>query len=209
MSLSCPLAPDLRNVLLLSPLQPHRQLHANVLAEQSRLHSRCRHIHHRYLLNCRYSSAANNSSSSSQHNTNGKDEDEPADLTRPFQEMHVTPKKQLLLTPMKTLPFSPSQFLNGSALSAAVAAAEESAAVMSTPVGPSAPKPSAALTPVRNAFRTPLRGGNPPFLVTRTPTPFKDALAEMEKKGGPINYVVRQFDPLHPFFFYFVTQDYP
>lgn len=65
---------------------------------------------------------------------------------------------------------------------------------MSTPVSASAPKPSAALTPVRRGdsyitFRTPLRGAQE--LVTRTPTPFKDALAEMEKKGGPINYIVR------------------
>ena len=67
---------------------------------------------------------------------------------------------------------------------------------MSTPVCPSAPKPSALLTPVTRggcvadyvALRTPLRGNQE--LVTRTPTPFKDALAEMEKKGGPINYIV-------------------
>jgi len=52
---------------------------------------------------------------------------------------------------------------------------------MSTPVCPSAPKPSALLTPVT-------RGGC--VRITRTPTPFKDALAEMEKKGGPINYIV-------------------
>lgn len=66
---------------------------------------------------------------------------------------------------------------------------------MSTPVCPSAPKPSALLTPVTRgcvadyvALRTPLRGNHE--LITRTPTPFKDALAEMEKKGGPINYIV-------------------
>lgn len=66
---------------------------------------------------------------------------------------------------------------------------------MSTPVCPSAPKPSALLTPVTRggiadyvALRTPLRGNQE--LITRTPTPFKDALAEMEKKGGPINYIV-------------------
>ena len=67
---------------------------------------------------------------------------------------------------------------------------------MSTPVCASAPKPSALLTPVTRgglvadyvALRTPLRGNHE--LVTRTPTPFKDALAEMEKKGGPINYIV-------------------
>lgn len=68
---------------------------------------------------------------------------------------------------------------------------------MSTPVCASAPKPSALLTPVTRggcaiadyvALRTPLRGNQE--LITRTPTPFKDALAEMEKKGGPINYIV-------------------
>lgn len=70
-------------------------------------------------------------------------------------------------------------------------------AIMSTPVCASAPKPSALLTPVTRggcviadyvALRTPLRGNQE--LITRTPTPFKDALAEMEKKGGPINYIV-------------------
>lgn len=63
---------------------------------------------------------------------------------------------------------------------------------MSTPVSASAPKPSAALTPVSRGdytnLRTPHRGSQEP--ITRTPTPFKDALAEMEKKGGPINYIV-------------------
>lgn len=72
-------------------------------------------------------------------------------------------------------------------------------AIMSTPVSASAPKPSALLTPVTRStssgngeyatHRTPMRGNQE--LVTRTPTPFKDALAEMEKKGGPINYIVR------------------
>jgi len=63
---------------------------------------------------------------------------------------------------------------------------------MSTPVSASAPKPSAALTPVSRSdytnLRTPHRASQDP--VTRTPTPFKDALAEMEKKGGPINYIL-------------------
>lgn len=62
---------------------------------------------------------------------------------------------------------------------------------MSTPVGPSAPKPSALLTPVTRGehvhLRTPLRGSQE--TITRTPTPFKNALAELEKRGGPINYV--------------------
>ena len=66
---------------------------------------------------------------------------------------------------------------------------------MSTPVSASAPKPSAALTPVSRSdytnLRTPHRASQDP--VTRTPTPFKDALAEMEKKGGPINYIVTHF----------------
>lgn len=80
---------------------------------------------------------------------------------------------------------------------------------MSTPVSASAPKPSALLTPVTRggevggsshsnndyvALRTPKRGTQE--LITRTPTPFKDALAEMEKKGGPINYIVSLFHTL-------------
>ena len=112
---------------------------------------------------------------------------ECTNLSKPFQEMHFTPKKQIQ-TPMKTLPFSPSQFLNSSSLIL-------TEAIMSTPVSASAPKPSAALTPVSRGdytnLRTPHRGSQEP--ITRTPTPFKDALAEMEKKGGPINYIVRPF----------------
>lgn len=85
--------------------------------------------------------------------------------------------------------FGPKQFLSISS------SALHTEAIMSTPVCPSAPKPSALLTPVTRgcvadyvALRTPLRGNQE--LITRTPTPFKDALAEMEKKGGPINYIV-------------------
>ena len=123
------------------------------------------------------------------------DATECASLSKPFQEMHFTPRKQHPHTPMKTLPFSPSQFLNNSSLTMLTEA------IMSTPVSASAPKPSALLTPVTRgcalvgsageyivAQRTPLRGNQEQ--VTRTPTPFKDALAEMEKKGGPINYIV-------------------
>ena len=35
--------------------------------------------------------------------------EECASLNKPFQEMHFTPRKQQRHTPMKTLPFSPSQ----------------------------------------------------------------------------------------------------
>nr|CAH0102514.1 unnamed protein product [Daphnia galeata] len=123
---------------------------------------------------------------------------ECASLNKPFQEMHFTPRKNAH-TPMKTLPFSPSQFLSNSV-------SIHTEAIMSTPVCPSAPKPSALLTPVTRggcvadyvALRTPLRGNQE--LVTRTPTPFKDALAEMEKKGGPINYILNtptRFDDLN------------
>lgn len=80
------------------------------------------------------------------------------------------------------------QFLNSSSLIL-------TEAIMSTPVSASAPKPSAALTPVSRGdytnLRTPHRNSQEP--ITRTPTPFKDALAEMEKKGGPINYIVRNY----------------
>ncbi|XP_059353193.1 myb-related protein A-like [Daphnia carinata] len=123
---------------------------------------------------------------------------ECASLSKPFQEMHFTPRKNAH-TPMKTLPFSPSQFLSNSMLA-------HTEAIMSTPVCPSAPKPSALLTPVTRggcvadyvALRTPSRRNQE--LITRTPTPFKDALAEMEKKGGPIKYTLHtptRFDDLN------------
>lgn len=138
---------------------------------------------------------------------------ECASLNKPFQAMHFTPRKNVL-TPMKTLPFSPSQVdrflkiflfdMGGETIVLIIVDKQflslsssnlNTEAIMSTPVCPSAPKPSAHLTPVTRgcvadyvALRTPLRGNQE--IITRTPTPFKDALAEMEKKGGPINYIV-------------------
>lgn len=104
-------------------------------------------------------------------------------------------------TPKKSLPFSPSQFLNNPTLPSMcqMGALQRT----STPVrSGNIPHPHASIhdcpprqSPTRNSgserLHTPKlrRLENVESNLPRTPTPFKNALAELEKKGGPIEHL--------------------
>ncbi|CAH1255281.1 MYBL1 [Branchiostoma lanceolatum] len=115
----------------------------------------------------------------------------------PCKETDNTPQR----TPIKPLPFSPSQFLNTPDINAEV--------LTSTPICSRAPTSTTPVSGMLNTpatsvntsisimgkenkdaqeqvFRTPLMKRRLIDMTPRTPTPFKDALAELEKKGGKL-----------------------
>ncbi|XP_078681517.1 myb-related protein A-like isoform X1 [Branchiostoma floridae x Branchiostoma belcheri] len=110
----------------------------------------------------------------------------------PCKEADNTPQR----TPIKPLPFSPSQFLNTPDINTEM--------LTSTPICSRAPTSTTPVsgplnTPATNTsimgkenkdaqevFRTPLMKRRLIDMTPRTPTPFKDALAELEKKGGKL-----------------------
>lgn len=125
---------------------------------------------------------------------------ESGDFTAYSFAGHRTPPK---LTPIKQLPFSPSQFLNSPNLSFDVSLASTPVKRHGTPVRQYS-SPGLLVTPNPLPLQlakqqkvaeedlqcTPTKGYKIGSAVTpRTPTPFKNALAEVEKKIGSVNYM--------------------
>ncbi|GAB1605008.1 myb-related protein A-like isoform X2 [Argonauta hians] len=119
-------------------------------------------------------------------------------LGLPQKDVNRTPS----VTPIKNLPFSPSQFLNSPD-------AVFNRKVISTPVNALTPKsriskPDTLSTPYlklneiecKSLLKTPVICKDVLDTKPRTPTPFKNALAEMEKRNGPIKSNVEHLDEL-------------
>uniref|UniRef100_A0AAG5DCV1 Uncharacterized protein n=1 Tax=Anopheles atroparvus TaxID=41427 RepID=A0AAG5DCV1_ANOAO len=129
-----------------------------------------------------------------------------------------TEKMHLLspsITPIKPLPFSPSQFLNSPSLNLSFdqlpastpvkrAALKNDTSLLSTPVpakdsqmvqikkeSPKDPEKPAGANEEDGKIKTPLKdgggsGGKPPSLEPRTPTPFKNAMAELGRRRSEV-----------------------
>ncbi|XP_006814133.1 transcriptional activator Myb-like [Saccoglossus kowalevskii] len=114
-------------------------------------------------------------------------EDEPQPLP---QTIPCSPKN----TPIKPLPFSPSQFLNspglpndrGISLTSTPVSNLHINNILSTPVTMPINETSANKENKETVFRTPRIRRALLDTTPRTPTPLKDALAILEKKNGPL-----------------------
>ncbi|XP_067118507.1 transcriptional activator Myb-like isoform X3 [Centruroides vittatus] len=108
-----------------------------------------------------------------------------SDLPRPPPLPFISPSGKE--TPFKDMPFSPSQFLNSPLMACST----------STPISPSTKSgPLHDFNPVTSdslgsMILTPKYRKYVSEVVPRTPTPFKDALAEMELKVGPLKHVLQ------------------
>lgn len=114
------------------------------------------------------------------------------------EEIQRTPVKNLPCTPIKPLPFSPSQFLNTFSSPnffdslASTPVKRSNAPAQSTPLksvenspGPLCTPNPLPMQPLRQTQNTPNRLSRSSE-TPRTPTPFKKAWAELEKKSGAV-----------------------
>ncbi|XP_022247386.1 myb-related protein A-like [Limulus polyphemus] len=111
--------------------------------------------------------------------------------------MTKTPAKE---TPIKQLPFSPSQFLNSPNISRGMN-------LTSTPVSNRSSHASLlqdcllSQTQPGSSLQTPKSSRFLRESIPHTPTPFKDALAEIEKKSGPLKHTLHspshQLEDIH------------
>nr|XP_039257094.1 uncharacterized protein LOC120333788 [Styela clava] len=104
----------------------------------------------------------------------------------------VLPQIKALTTPIKPLPFSPSQFLNSSEMEPPMAPSLTSTPMKEDPI-PAVPFRKYSYDAAGYLNKENYNSGNTPYLrksiaesSPRTPTPFKNAMAAQVKKHGPI-----------------------
>lgn len=118
-------------------------------------------------------------------------------ITDPNESLLTTPQK---MSPVKTIPFSPSQFLNSPNLSFDDGNLTSTPVLGGIPVSqstPVQPLPSSSNPP--NPTSTPSESSSQPRTpksrrallqsAPKTPTPLKNALREIEKKSGPLKHL--------------------